>query len=112
MRYLPLFFLTAAAWGQAADSDSHLLQSLLSEVQQLRLAIERSTLLGTRTQLAISKLQMQESGGSQLSREAANLREEAGQLSGEKARLSERLKQAEESRTSPEFSSHPDKRTD
>ena len=60
MRYLPLFFLTAAAWGQAADSDSHLLQALLTEVQQLRVAIERSTLLGTRTQLVISKLQMQE----------------------------------------------------
>lgn len=111
MRYLPLFFLTAAAWGQAADSDSHLLQSLLTEVQQLRVAIERSTLLGTRTQLVISKLQMQETRVSQLSRELANLREESPNIAMEKARISEDLKRAEEARTSPQFAS-PDAHSD
>jgi chromosome segregation ATPase len=105
MRYLTLLLLTAAAWGQAADSDARVLQSLLTEVQQLRVAIERSTLLGTRTQIAISKLQMQETRAAQLSRELDNLRDEGPSLSMEKARLSERLKQAEEARTSPQFNS-------
>ena len=84
MRYLPLLFLTAAAWAQTTDSDPRVLQSLLTEVQQLRVAIERSTLLGTRTQLVISKLQMQETRASQLSRELANLREEGPNIATEK----------------------------
>ena len=93
------------------ESDSRVLQSLLTEVQQLRLAIERSTLLGTRTQIAISKLQMQETRASQFSRELANLREEAPGLAMDKARLSDRLKQVEDSRTSLQFNS-PDSRAD
>ena len=104
MRYLSLLIVTAAAWGQPADGDSKILQSLLTEVQQLRIAIERSTLLGTRTQLAISKLQMQETRASQLSRELASLRDESPNLAAEKARLTDRLKQAEESRSAPQFS--------
>jgi hypothetical protein len=111
MRYLPLLLWTTAAWGQAADSDPHVLQSLLTEVQQLRLAIERSTLLGTRTQLTISKLQMQETRASQLSRELASLREDAPNIAMEKARIAEELKRAEEARTSPQFAS-PDSRSD
>jgi chromosome segregation ATPase len=104
MRYLTLIFLAAAAWGQTADPDPRVLQSLLTEVQQLRLAIERSTLLGARTQLAVSKLQMQETRAAQLSRDLANLRDAAGDLAIEKVRNAERLKAAEESRNSPQFS--------
>jgi hypothetical protein len=111
MRYLTLLLLTSAAWAQTADSDSRVLQSLLTEVQQLRIAIERSTLLGTRTQLAISKLQMQETRASQLERELVSVREESSSIASEKARLSDSLKQAEEARTSPQFSS-PESRSD
>ena len=103
MRYLTLIFLAATAWGQTADPDPRVLQSLLTEVQQLRLAIERSTLLGARTQLAVSKLQMQETRAAQLSRDLANLRDAAGDLAIEKVRNTERLKSAEEARTSPQF---------
>jgi len=111
MRYLSLLFLTAAAWGQSADADPKILQTLLTEVQQLRIAIERSTLLGTRTQLAVSKLQMQETRVSQLSRELANLRDEGPNLTAEEARLKDRVKQAEEARPSPQFSS-PESRSE
>src|SRR5678815_2776293 len=63
MRYFAILLAVypAAAFAQPAAADSNVLQALLSEVQQLRMAIERSTLLGTRTQLAISQLQLQES---------------------------------------------------
>ena len=111
MRYLPLLLLAAGAWGQTADSDSRTLQTLLTEVQQLRMAIERSTLLGARTQLTISKLQMQEARASQLSRELAGLRDDVPNIAAEKARIQEELKRAEEARTSPQFSS-PDSRAD
>lgn len=36
------------------------LDALMTEVRELRLAIERSTLLGTRTQIAIQRLQVQQ----------------------------------------------------
>jgi hypothetical protein len=51
MRFLALItFFAACAFGQAPDP----IQTLLGEVQQLRLAIERSTLLGARTQIALA----------------------------------------------------------
>ena len=68
MRYL-LFLLPLTLWGQTAETDSRLTQTLINEIQQLRLAIERSTLLGARTQLAVSALQLQESTVSRLSQQ-------------------------------------------
>jgi hypothetical protein len=64
MRHLGILLLAAcpaALLAQTPDADQRVLQTLLSEVQQLRIAIERQTLLGTRTQIAISQLQLQES---------------------------------------------------
>src|SRR5436190_13324700 len=53
---LPIFPLVLAA--QSPESDQRITQALISEIQQLRLAIERSTLLNTRTQLALSRPQV------------------------------------------------------
>src|SRR5690349_11206536 len=64
MRLIRIFLLAACPLvlvAQPAETDQRVLQTLLSEVRQLRAAIERSTLLGVRTQLAISQLQLQES---------------------------------------------------
>jgi hypothetical protein len=60
VRYLLFLFLPLALCAQSADTDSRVTQALISEIQQLRLAIERSTLLNARTQLAISQFQLQE----------------------------------------------------
>jgi chromosome segregation ATPase len=105
MRYIAFLLFGGAAWGQTADSNSRVLEALLSEVQQLRMAIERSTLLGARTQIAMTKLQMQETRVSQLSRELTSLRDEAANAEAEKTRAAELLKRAEESRGYPEFNS-------
>src|SRR5258705_7350643 len=98
MRHLRIFLLAAcpiAVFAQAAETDSRVLQTLLSEVQQLRVAIERSTLLGARTQLAISQLQLQESRSERLSRELTALRDSTSQLEGQKSRLSQGVKEFE-----------------
>ena len=48
------------------EPDQRITQTLISEIQQLRLAIERSTLLTARTQLATSQLQLQETAVARL----------------------------------------------
>jgi hypothetical protein len=45
---------------QSQDTERQSVPALLSEVRQLRLAIERSTLLGTRMQISLQRIQMQE----------------------------------------------------
>ena len=56
MRVLVLFALPIVLAAQPAESGDKVTQALISEIQQLRLAIERSTLLNARTQLAISQM--------------------------------------------------------
>ena len=60
VRLVLFLSLTFALAGQSPAADQQLTQSLISEIQQLRMAIERSTLLNARTQLAISQLQLHE----------------------------------------------------
>ena len=69
MRYLLFLAVPLALAAQSAESDQRITQTLISEIQQLRLAIERSTLLNARTQLAISQLQMQEATVARLTRQ-------------------------------------------
>ena len=107
MRYIRIFLLAAcpiALFAQQAETDQRVLQALLSEVQQLRVAIERSTLLGARTQLAISQLQLQEGKTERLSRELQSLRDGNSQLTSHKERLSQGIKEFEARRTLPAFS--------
>ena len=100
MRYLGILLLAASPlWAQPAENDPRILQTLLSEVQQLRLAVERSTLLGTRTQLAISQLQLQEAKAERLSRELTSLCDETSRLVSQKARRKPAMKEAEAART-------------
>jgi hypothetical protein len=103
MRYLVFFVLPLALSAQAAEPDQRITQTLINEIQQLRLAIERSTLLNSRTQLAISQLQMQETAVARLSTQLNDTR-----MSSQAKRLgmlAEHLTQSEGKRTSPEFAS-------
>jgi hypothetical protein len=97
MRHLTFLLILCplAALAQPAESESRTLQTLLSEVQQLRLAIERSTLLGARTQLAISQLQLQESKAERLTKELQDVREGRAQAESQKTRLAEETKTLE-----------------
>src|SRR5689334_6054046 len=77
------------------NGESPVLQSLLTEVQQLRMAIERSTLLGARTQLAISNLQLQEARTTRLSAEHGAAREMAAANAQRKAQIAANIREME-----------------
>ncbi len=82
---------------QTTGTEKPTLQALLAEVRELRLAIERSTLLGTRTQLAVSQLQLQEANAA---RAAQRLSEVKGQSAQDRiTHLTENIKNAEAART-------------
>jgi len=99
MRFLKFLLVPVAAFAQTAESDQRTLQALLSEVQQLRAAIERSTLLGVRTQLAISQLQLQETKVEKLSRDLTSVRELGIRNSLERTNFTEAIKHTENRRS-------------
>ena len=95
MRHLGMLLLAAcpaALLAQTPDTDQRVLQTLLSEVQQLRIAIERQTLLGTRTQIAINQLQLQESRAATAAKELSTVRDEAAHAKEQKTNWTEGLK--------------------
>jgi hypothetical protein len=69
-----------SATAQTTEPERQTLQALLVEVQQLRAAIERSTLLGTRTQIAMQRIQMQEARTTRLSQDLDRVRREVTDL--------------------------------
>jgi hypothetical protein len=96
MRFLSILALsTVPVFAQSTGNDPAVLQSLLTEVQQLRLAIERSTLLGTRTQLALSRLQIQEQTATRLGSQLNDARHQANNASAERSRMADRLRELE-----------------
>ena len=102
MRHLGVLLLAAcpaAIFAQAPEADQRVLQTLLTEVQQLRMAIERQTLLGTRTQIAISQLQLQESRAAAAAKELSAVREEAAHAKEQKTNWTAGLKDLEQKRS-------------
>src|SRR4051812_25348450 len=100
MRYLTLLLLPLALSAQSAESDQRVTQTLISEIQQLRQAIERSTLLNARTQLAISQFQMQEQTVARLTSQLNDAKNQGAAMSGQRARWAEEVKDLETARTS------------
>ena len=109
MRYLVLFVLPFTLAAQTAEPDQRITQTLISEIQQLRLAIERSTLLGARTQLALGQLQMQETAVGRLSQQLSQVREQGPGLAGQRARLTEEIRNLEQQRGAPQIPNGPSK---
>jgi chromosome segregation ATPase len=105
MRLVVLFALPLALAAQSAESGEKVTQALIAEIQQLRLAIERSTLLGARTQLAINQLQLQETAMARASQQVNDARREGAALSGQRNRVAESIRETEQRRLSPEWAS-------
>jgi hypothetical protein len=99
MRYLLFLAVPLALAAQSAESDQRITQTLISEIQQLRLAIERSTLLNARTQLAVSQLQLQETAVARLTSQLNDVRMQAPGTAGNKARIEEYIRQTEQQRS-------------
>ncbi|HEY1341656.1 MAG TPA: hypothetical protein VGF59_29295 [Bryobacteraceae bacterium] len=97
MRYASLLLLGAAVLpAQTPDPDTRLIQTLTAEVRELRLAIERSTLLGSRTQLAISRLQLQQTAAAQAIRDLDAVRRETAEVAARRVSIERRIKGLEE----------------
>src|SRR5690348_7126368 len=96
LRLLPLVFLPALLFSQTADSDRSTLEALLKEVRELRLALERSTLLTARIQIAVNMMQIQESRSSKAAQDLDNMRKEILDLQSNRARHAEQVKRLEE----------------
>jgi hypothetical protein len=99
VRYILFLSLPFALAAQGAESDQRVTQALISETQQLRMAIERSTLLNARTQLALSQLQLQEQSVARIAQQLESFRMQAPGTAGHKTRLTEAVKDMEQQRT-------------
>src|SRR3954451_17641883 len=67
-----------------ATADQATLQSLLTEVRQLRLALEKAMAIGPRMQVTLERIRMQDEKVSRIGRELSDTRRElAGMLSGQ-----------------------------
>jgi len=89
---LPVFALGQQTGTADTTPDRATLQALLTEVRQLRLALERSTSVVPRIQLAFQRLQLQQDRVDRLSKQ---LQDYHNQTAGRKAHLVANLKQLE-----------------
>lgn len=97
MRRIALFFLPLVLSAQSPESD-RVTQTLISEIQQLRMALERSTVLNARTQLAISQLQLQEQTIARITTQLNDVKNQGNGVAMMKSRLAEAIKDLEQRR--------------
>ncbi len=84
--------LAASAQTPPATPDSSVIQALLSEVHQLRLAIERTNSFGPRIQLVVERVKMQQSVVTRVSDQLESARRELDHLQSDQTRTAERIK--------------------
>jgi hypothetical protein len=99
MKYLRIGVLAIAtilgiavpASAQTANPDAPTIQALLIEVRQLRLALEKSALLGPRMQIAMQRVQLQEQKIARLSEQLDEVKKEAGRDASHRAQVAAQL---------------------
>jgi chromosome segregation ATPase len=104
MKYLTLAALTITtmigvaftASAQTTNSDAPTIQALLAEVRQLRLALEKSALLGPRMQLTMQRLQLQEQKVARLSERLDEARKQTSSAAAQHMKVTEELNEAEQ----------------
>ena len=97
MRSVRFAVLLISPWlCRAQERDSQTTPALLSEVRALRLAIERSTLLGTRMQITLQRIQLQEQRAARVSQELERARRDAADAQNGYANITARLKHDED----------------
>lgn len=98
-----LMFLWAAvvgaAFAQAASTDSQTLQALLDEVRQLRQDLKANAALGQRSQLLISRLQIQQSAVDKAAQRLDEARVKLAQVENEGKDISTMIKYRENQQT-------------
>jgi len=88
-----LVCLCLGAWAQAPASDVQTLQALLTEVRQLRIALERSTQIAPRIQIAVERLKLQQEQVARVARQLDDLRRELDRNREAQPKIQQRLEQ-------------------
>src|SRR6266699_6407079 len=85
------------------------LQQLLTEVRELRLAVQRATVSNTRFQMLIERVRVQQTHVDSLSRQLENVRSQVAEMKAAKPQMEQQIKDAEDllDRT-PDQSAHAD----
>lgn len=89
------FCVAAQAQSQPQPQDSHVVQALLSEVHQLRVALERSNVIGPRIQLGVERLKLQQESVRRISDQLEAVRRDLERTTSDEARLGEGIKNME-----------------
>jgi predicted nucleic acid-binding Zn-ribbon protein len=80
-----------AARAQAPASDTQTLQTLLAEVHQLRMALERSSKIAPRIQIAVERLRLQQEHVARVSQQVEDVRRELNHSRSEQPKMLQRL---------------------
>jgi chromosome segregation ATPase len=86
-----LLCLCFAARAQAPSPEPQALQTLLAEVRQLRIAIERSNQIGPRIQISMERLRLQQEQVARIARQLDDLRRELDKSRPEQAKVQQRI---------------------
>ena len=82
-------FLCCGLWSQTPDNST--VQALLQEVHQLRLALERSTLIGPRVEIAVQRLRLQQEQVTRTGGQLYDVRREIDQVQGEQSKMAAQI---------------------
>ncbi len=82
---LASLFLCCGLWAQTPTSapDNATIQALLQEVHELRLALERSTMIGPRVEIAVQRMRLQQEQVARTTAQLYDIRREIDQVQGE-----------------------------
>jgi chromosome segregation ATPase len=86
-----LLCISFTALAQAPASDAQTLQTLLAEVHQLRIALERSTQIAPRIQIAVERIKMQQEQVARAARQLDDVRHESDHFRTEQMRLQQQI---------------------
>jgi hypothetical protein len=92
---LPVLLVSPLLFAQAPPAESPTLVALRDEVHQLRLAIECSTLLGTRTQIAIERIRTQEARVAQSTQRLSEVQQELARSQAARNQFALEIKDSE-----------------
>ncbi|HUJ23907.1 MAG TPA: hypothetical protein VLX58_20370 [Bryobacteraceae bacterium] len=94
-RLTVLLCFCLAARAQSPASESQTIQTLLAEVHQLRLALERSSQIAPRIQIAVERIKLQQEQVSRTARQLDDLRRDLEKGHSEQARVQQRMQAAD-----------------
>lgn len=81
---------------ESSKEDKQVLRTLLDEVRQLRLALQRSNALNHKVQIALERLRLQQARVDSLTRSLENLRTRISDLKNARPQMEEQIKNADE----------------